>query len=44
MSLFDYILHKFRLCGLMVIDYGSNFKGILIYVCECLNMYVHLLA
>ena len=35
---------KFRLCGLMVIDDGSNFKGIPIGMYEYLNISVYLLA
>ena len=42
--LFENILLKFRLCGLMVIDDGSNFKGIPIDVYEYLNISVYLLA
>ena len=42
--LFENILLKFRLCGLMVIDDGSDFKGIPIDVYEYLNISVYLLA
>ena len=43
-SLFEYVLLKFGLCELMIIDDGLNFKGILTDVCECLKILVNLLA
>ena len=42
--MFEYVLLKFGLCELMIIDDGLNFKGILTSVCECLKIPVNLLA
>ena len=42
--MFEHVLFKCGLCGLMVIDDGSDFKEILKNVCECLNISIHLLA
>ena len=41
--MFRHFLLKFGLIGLMVIDNGSNFKGTLTCVCECLKIPVYLL-
>ena len=43
-SLSEHVLLKFSLCGLLVIEDVSNFKGILICVCEYLKIPVSELA